>query len=145
MELSEIQYQFNDYHKLIFISKDEWYKTKNKLLQCRLFNEINHNEYWTLYSIIRHYFLNSLKIRSLDSSRPRITAQKFIGKKNIRNFIFKRDKCCLRCGRLDKLTLDHIIPISTGGQNKISNLQALCKSCNSIKKTTYIDFRHGRR
>lgn len=55
------------------------------------------------------------------------------------------DYRCLDCGangRKDvKLTLDHIIPISKGGPNLISNAQPLCKSCNSRKHTKTIDFR----
>lgn len=76
------------------------------------------------------------------ANEPRKIAQLFIGKKHIREFIFKRDgNKCLRCGNVNSLTIDHIIPISKDGLNKISNLQTLCRSCNSSKGTKIIDYR----
>lgn len=32
------------------------------------------------------------------------------------------------------LTIDHIIPRKYGGTNAITNLQVMCRSCNSSKK-----------
>lgn len=33
----------------------------------------------------------------------------------------------------DDLTVDHIVPLSQGGTNDHSNLQVLCRPCNSAK------------
>ena len=49
---------------------------------------------------------------------------------------------CLCCGRDDvKLTVDHVIPLSEGGPNTIDNIQPLCQSCNSRKRTKTVDYR----
>jgi hypothetical protein len=48
--------------------------------------------------------------------------------------IFDRDGgCCVQCGSSEYLSVDHIIPITAGGQNSLSNFQTLCRSCNSRK------------
>ncbi len=41
---------------------------------------------------------------------------------------------CVACGRKDKITADHIIPVARGGEHSESNLQPLCGSCNSSKR-----------
>ncbi len=49
---------------------------------------------------------------------------------------------CLRCGRSDvKLTADHVLPVSKGGNSNIENIQPLCLSCNIIKHDRHIDYR----
>lgn len=48
---------------------------------------------------------------------------------------------CLRCGSSDKLTQDHVVPLSKGGFHTIYNLQPLCRSCNSSKRDKTIDYR----
>jgi len=45
---------------------------------------------------------------------------------------------CAFCNSREKITMDHIIPISRGGRHSIGNLQPLCKSCNSSKKSRLI-------
>ena len=48
---------------------------------------------------------------------------------------------CLCCGRLARLTVDHVIPIAKGGSDSIDNVQPLCINCNRLKQTTIMDFR----
>jgi 5-methylcytosine-specific restriction endonuclease McrA len=51
---------------------------------------------------------------------------------------------CLRCGDKDApLTPDHVVPLSLGGSNWISNIQPLCRRCNSRKNIKIIDYRPG--
>ena len=51
---------------------------------------------------------------------------------------------CLRCGETKQLTPDHVIPLSRGGNNDISNIQPLCLDCNLRKSTKTIDYRPTR-
>ena len=53
---------------------------------------------------------------------------------------------CLCCGRkegqgFDKLTRDHVIPKSKGGDGSLANSQPLCGHCNARKQDQTIDFR----
>jgi 5-methylcytosine-specific restriction endonuclease McrA len=49
---------------------------------------------------------------------------------------------CLCCGATGvPLHIDHVIPLARGGRNDISNLQPLCKRCNSRKYAKHIDYR----
>lgn len=48
--------------------------------------------------------------------------------------IFRRDGYrCLCCGTKKDLTVDHILALSCGGGNEETNLQTLCRACNSRK------------
>lgn len=46
---------------------------------------------------------------------------------------------CSGCGSSENLTIDHIRPVSRGGDNRLENLQILCQSCNSSKGDRYLE------
>lgn len=48
--------------------------------------------------------------------------------------IFDRDgHICTTCGSENNLSIDHVLPVSMGGDSSDNNLQTLCFSCNSSK------------
>lgn len=47
----------------------------------------------------------------------------------------RRQQTCTMCGTADDLTVDHIVPKVAGGTDDRSNLQVLCRRCNSAKAT----------
>lgn len=50
--------------------------------------------------------------------------------------------CCLACCRGGlEITADHVVPVSRGGSNHITNIQPLCRPCNIAKFQKTIDFR----
>lgn len=61
--------------------------------------------------------------------------------KELKDYIVERDKNCLSCGSIDDLAIDHITPLSKGGDNSHDNLQLLCRSCNSKKGSAECDYR----
>lgn len=59
-----------------------------------------------------------------------------------RQAVFSRDgNCCLKCSSREDLAIDHIVPLASGGDNAITNLQTLCKRCNSSKGNSTKDYR----
>lgn len=58
--------------------------------------------------------------------------------KELRGEVLERDeRKCRKCGAADNLEIDHIIPVSLGGESTPDNLQVLCRSCNRAKRTQH--------
>lgn len=59
----------------------------------------------------------------------------------VRKYVFKRVryhcKSCSQTTKETRLTIDHIIPLTTDGSNYISNLQKLCSKCNQKNKNHF--------
>lgn len=55
-------------------------------------------------------------------------------KRRVREAVYARDgHQCVKCGSPERLTIDHVIPLSAGGSNTQNNMQTLCETCNWSK------------
>ena len=45
---------------------------------------------------------------------------------------------CMHCSTKENLSVDHIIPVKMKGSDDLTNLQCLCRSCNSSKRDRFI-------
>lgn len=108
----------------------EWYRKNRtkKLEQGRLWRLKNRDASHAIWH--RYRSRKSLSGTSFTSDEWR----------TIKAFYAPDDRC-IACGSLSVLHKDHVIPVSKGGENNISNIQPLCKSCNSQKGSKYIDYR----
>ena len=74
------------------------------------------------------YFANIWRIESTEGRLPDDDWQV------LRQIVLKRDgfKCC-NC-RADDETLDvhHVVPISRGGSNRLTNLKVVCRTCHNL-------------
>lgn len=63
--------------------------------------------------------------------------------KEIRKMLYNNaDGRCVLCGRkiaYEDMSLDHITPLSMGGEDDINNLQSTCESCNQFKGSIFPD------
>jgi 5-methylcytosine-specific restriction endonuclease McrA len=99
------------------------------------------NKIWRKKNIERVLWKNKQRMKRLKNIKGSHTFLDWLRlKENHKN-------CCVKCGMSEaelaikwigthftELTEDHIIPISKGGTNDITNIQPLCISCNAKKR-----------
>ena len=66
-----------------------------------------------------------------------VSKRKKFNKSERKEIYNKTNGHCALCGKhisLENMTIDHIVPVSKGGTNEMSNLQPTCLVCNRIKQ-----------
>jgi 5-methylcytosine-specific restriction endonuclease McrA len=51
---------------------------------------------------------------------------------------------CVVCGSTTNLVADHVVTLSAGGPNELSNYQVLCRTCNTRQYSQTPAFSKGR-
>jgi 5-methylcytosine-specific restriction endonuclease McrA len=113
----------NQYHKRARTKNKESYSESAKKWQAK------HPEAKKLFCAARR-----AKIKSIGGT---FTEAEWLEMKS------KYGNVCLACGHKKKLTIDHVVPIDTGGEHCAANIQPLCLSCNSAKSNKTIDYREN--
>jgi len=60
--------------------------------------------------------------------------REFYSKADVESVLDFFGHSCAYCGTTSKLTMDHVVPLSRGGGDRIKNLVPGCFSCNSSKQ-----------
>lgn len=94
-------------------------------------------------AIANHYNYRHSQ-RWLTWSNPRREPESYARRREIsastRRRIFERDAYrCRYCGAHRNLTIDHVMPVISGGTDADDNLVTCCKSCNSRKRDHRLD------
>ena len=107
----------------------------------------SHLHYLYTHFDIRHFFGPEKYIPNIDDPFWRVTTYehyyKRIGRRRAKGrkllsvkqrgaIHTKYNNTCVYCGDISK-EVDHIVPISRGGTNELSNLVASCTHCNRVK------------
>lgn len=74
-----------------------------------------------------------------DYEKAKSSARAALRDKSLRDSLFSASKfLCASCQSSEDLTIDHILPVVLGGGSERSNLQVLCRRCNSSKGKRFI-------
>lgn len=58
----------------------------------------------------------------------------------VRSIVWERDgHACVYCGATKALSGDHIVPLSQGGSNALTNLATACRPCNLSKASSTLE------
>lgn len=105
------------------------HKFKHGLSENKEYKKILKREWVNLHRDYVNY-TNAIRRALLKNSKGSFSYEDWIYIKRKFNYT------CQMCGKKEpeiKLTIDHIIPLSKGGDNDIKNIQPLCKFCNCSK------------
>jgi hypothetical protein len=107
--------------------------------------EVDGDRYIQVLNFTKHQMPHHKEVASVipaPNGYEQVTKHTYDVSSEERNEVFERDNnSCLRCGSTENLSIDHIKPLASGGDNSINNLQTLCKSCNSSKGNSIKDYR----
>lgn len=155
-------YRVKNKNKVLISQRKYYYENKGTVSETHAEYRKNNKEKIQIQSA-KYYIDNKGKIRENHKKYNMTEAGKISAKKSLhkRRYLKNNSKDilnaeewnivlqlqgykCIKCNNyFDKIdpTIDHIIPVTRGGNFNKTNVQALCGSCNSKKGIKTIDYR----
>lgn len=89
---------------------------------------------------------NAVKVNLAVSGRKAFIRRSPVSSSDWARLVHRYGSRCAYCGSDGPLTIDHVVPISRGGQHAIGNLLPACGSCNYSKGSRFlVEWRRDRR
>ena len=115
------------------VNKANYNKHKQKRLLS--FKEYYSNNKETIKQKQKQYRQNNKKYIYLKNrKRKKLLLGNNISPQEIQSLIKKFNNCCYYCGSDQHIQIDHVFPLSKGGEHCIYNLVPACRACNLAKK-----------
>ncbi len=113
---------------------DKFHATRSGLSRLRRIHAISGEKYREVRVRLRKQLKNYYQRIWHEEDIRRRKATYYTSREEVRDEVCRiHGYACLKCGAESNLTMDHIIPVSKGGEDSIENLQPLCRTCNSKK------------
>jgi 5-methylcytosine-specific restriction endonuclease McrA len=118
-------------------SKLYYYENRDRILENNAIYHLSIADNRKSY-MLRWARENKHKIKEYHHKRRKLLDAGDLTSEQIKE-LFTRHPYCEYCGSESNLSLEHIIPLSRGGQNTLTNVTVSCKSCNSSKGTKLVE------
>lgn len=141
-EIKRLREYYGASKKRILAYKKESRRVNNDLFLKR--EKINRERRGDLHRLVnkkwRDANLEKVRAYAKTNKAKRKNASTFKVEANY--LVALKNKPCFECGNTGQIHIDHIVPISRGGNHSVGNLMPLCASCNLSKGAkTYMEWR----
>ena len=123
-----------------FLKRHPEYIEKRKIYQQNWINRIGYEHYRIINNTATRKYAKTAKGKRVAKNYKYLSRNNKAGKIDWDAWLEKLEYLenrCQCCGTTEHITIDHIVPLSRGGTNAVSNLQPLCRSCNCRKGNKY--------
>jgi len=121
------------------LAKNKIYRDKNRQKVLGIYKSYRENNKEKIAKAFTKYRLANpdVYVRSQHNKRAKMAGVEVfvISRRDIKKIL---NSSCTYCGSTKRISVDHVIPISRGGNHSVGNLTAACFSCNSSKNNRFI-------